>query len=76
MDHLAEKLSLLMDNELLQTEKEVLIDLLVEDPEARKIWLRYQLIRNALNNKLSPADKLLSDIKAALAHQGAISPPS
>lgn len=69
MSTLHEQLSRLMDDDLSAQEKEKLIERMIDDPQAQAIWERYQLMRNALNNKLNPGEDLASRVRDAIAKE-------
>ena len=61
-----EQLSRLMDGDLTEAEKETLIEQMIADPEKQALWERYQLIRNAMTNKLNPGDEIVKNVRAVI----------
>lgn len=74
MEPIEQQLSRLMDSDLNEQEKASLIEQLLEDPEKRAIWERYQLVRNVMTNKLSPGDQIVKNVREAIDKENLYSP--
>lgn len=66
MPSVEQKLSQLLDDDLSPQEKEQVIETLLQDHSAQEVWGRYQLIRNALRNNMSPGENLVDRVRAVI----------
>jgi sigma-E factor negative regulatory protein RseA len=78
VNQLPEKMSLLLDGELDQEESLKLLDLIETDPELRKRWRRYCLVRESMRSrqKIWPDDHFVKEISAALVSEPTVLVPS
>ena len=77
VNQLPEKMSLLLDGELDQEESLKLLDLIETDPELRKRWRRYCLVRESMRSrqKIWPDDHFVKEISAALVSEPTVLVP-
>ncbi len=66
MDNIKEEMSSLMDGENTRYNKDDLIEQMLRDPDASKTWQHFQLIRNALQNKLSPGQTMVERVRSVI----------
>ena len=76
-DHLKEKLCLLLDNELSPDESLSLLHRIETDPEVRKQWVRYSLIKEAMRSGriLIPDNRFVDRVSSALADEPTVVAP-